>query len=297
MSSNTPTGNEAAGWRGRLAGAALMASVLAVVFFGVAALGARLGLWSWQFGLETLTLKAGPPLLSAVIGLSAAALVAALIKAPRKRPFMMAMGGLLVSGLAMGRLAAYDGQAERLPPLHEVQTDWAAPVTPSETLVAARAAAGAGNPLEEDPVIAPEADARWPGLAGRRVAEVQEEAEFVPGEQKSPRATPFPKLAPLIAPGSVSDGYAAALAAVEARGWDIVSADPEAGRIEAVSTSFWYGMKDDIMIRIRDDEAGVRIDVRAAARDGLTDLGENAKRVRNLLDELEVRLNKAAVAG
>lgn len=287
------TGNEAAGWRGRLAGGALVAALGAVVWFGVAALGTRLGLWNWQIGLETLTLKIGPPMVSGVIGLSLAAMLAALLKAPRKRPFMMAMAALLISGLTMGRLAAHEGQMDRLPPLHDIQTDWADPIGPSDALVTQREATGAQNAIEDDPVISAEADARWPGLSGRRVAEVQEEAEFVPGEQKSPRATPYPKLAPLIAPGTPEEGYAAALAAVEARGWTIVLADPEEGRIEATETSFWYGFKDDILIRVRPDEAGVRIDVRSASRVGLSDLGVNAKRVRNLLDELEVRLNRA----
>ncbi|KDA00675.1 hypothetical protein HPO_01560 [Hyphomonas polymorpha PS728] len=295
--SDTPyTGNEPAGWRGKLAGAALLAAIGAVVWFGVAALGTRAGLWSWQTGLETLTLQFGPPMVSAVIGLSLAAGIAALAKAPRKRPFMMAMAALLVSGLTMGRLAAHEGQMDRLPPLHDIQTDWSDPIAPSDALVTEREAAGAQNAIEDDPLISAEADARWPGLSGRRVAEVQEEAEFVPGEQKSPRATPYPKLAPLIAPGTPEEGYAAALAAVEARGWTIVLAEPEAGRIEATETSFWYGFKDDILIRIRPDEAGVRIDVRSVSRVGLSDLGVNAKRVRNLLDELEVRLNKAASA-
>ena len=295
--SDTPyTGNEPAGWRGKLAGAALLAAIGAVVWFGVAALGTRAGLWGWQTGLETLTLKIGPPLVWAVIGLSIAAGLAALAKAPRKRPFMMAMAGLLVSGLTMGRLAAHEGQMDRLPPLHDIQTDWSVPISPSDALVTEREATGAQNAIEEDPVISAAAEARWPGLSGRRVAEVQEEAEFVPGEQKSPRATPYPKLAPLIAPGSVAEGYAAALAAVEGKGWAIVLADPEAGLIEATETSFWYGFKDDILIRVRPDEAGVRIDVRSVSRVGLSDLGVNAKRVRNLLDELEVRLNKAAPA-
>lgn len=296
MSDTPQTGNEPAGWRGKLAGAALLAAIGAVVWFGVAALGTRAGLWSWQTGLETLTLQFGPPLVWAVIGLSVAAGIAALAKAPRKRPFMMAMAALLVSGLTMGRLAAHEGQMDRLPPLHDIQTDWSDPISPSDALVTEREATGAQNAIEEDPVISAAAEARWPGLSGRRVAEVQEEAEFVPGEQKSPRATPYPKLAPLIAPGSVEEGYAAALAAVEGKGWDIVLADPEAGLIEATETSFWYGFKDDILIRVRPDEAGVRIDVRSVSRVGLSDLGVNAKRVRNLLDELEVRLNKAAPA-
>lgn len=285
-----------AGWRGKFAGGALVFSVLGALWFGVAAVGTRLGLWSWQFGLGVLTEQVGPKLLLVALGVSVLALVLALMQAPRKQAAMLALGALLVSGLAMGRIAAFDGQAERLPPLHDVQTDWDDPIRPSAALLAARSAGGALNEIEDDPVIAPEADARWPGMAGKRVADVQKQAEYVPGEQKSPRAAPYPLLEPLVQRGTFAEGYEAAKLAIEARGWEIVSADPEAGTIEATDTSFWFGFKHDVMVRVRPDEAGVRIDVRATGRVGLTDLGSNAKRVRNLLDEIEVRLNKGRLA-
>ena len=41
---------------------------------------------------------------------------------------------LLVSGLTMGRLAAHEGQMDRLPPLHDIQTDWSDPIAPSDAL-------------------------------------------------------------------------------------------------------------------------------------------------------------------
>lgn len=286
-----------AGWRGKLAGFALGLSVFSVLWFAIAAIGTKLGAWSWQFGLGVMTVQWGPMLILAAGVVAVVALVVSLIKAPRKKAFMLALGAVLISGLALGRVAAFGGTAERLPPLHDIQTDWADPIAPSDALVTEREATGAMNPIEDAPVIPEAANARWPGLGGRLVSEVQEEAEYVPGEQKSPKAAPYPHLAPLIAPGSVEAGYAAALAAVEGKGWDIVLAEPEEGRIEATETSFWYGFKDDIMIRVRPDEAGVRIDVRSASRVGLSDLGVNSKRVRDLLDELEVRLNKAAQAG
>lgn len=290
--------NQDAGWRGKLAGGALAFALFAAAWFAAAALGTRLGAWSWQFGLGTLTETIGPKLLAAALALAILALVAAALKAPRKRAVMLALAALLVSSLALGRFAAYGAQAERLPPLYDVQTDWADPVRPSEALLAARAAGGAVNPLADDPAIGPEAEARWPGMAGQRFADVQQQAEFVPGAQKSPRAAPYPLLAPLVQPGaSLAEGYDAALAAVEARGWEIVRADAEAGSIEATATEFWYGFRDDILIRVRAENGGVRIDVRSASRVGITDLGANAKRVRRLLDEIEVRLNKGRVPG
>lgn len=290
--------NQDAGWRGKLAGGALGFALFAVLWFGFAAIGTRLGLWSWQFGLHTLAESVGPKLLIASTVLAVAALVAAALKAPRKQAVMLALAALLVSSLALGRYAAYGAQAERLPPLYDVQTDWDDPVRPSEALLAARAAGGAINLMTDDPVIGPEAEARWPGLAGQRFSDVQKQAEFVPGEQKSPRAAPYPLLAPLVQPGAgFEEGYGAALAAVEARGWEIVRTDAETGQIEATATEFWYGFRDDILIRVRAENGGVRIDVRSASRVGITDLGANAKRVRRLLDEIEVRLNKGRVPG
>lgn len=300
MVDNTGTGSgtvaPSAGWRGKLAGFALGLSIFSVAWFAIAAIGTKLGLWGWQFGLGVMTVQWGPMLIMAAGVVAVIAVIVALIKAPRKKPLMLALGAVLISGLALGRVAAFGGTAERLPPLHDIQTDWADPIQPSDALLTEREATGALNPIEDAPVIPEGADARWPGLGGRLVSEVQEEAEFVPGEQKSPKAAPYPHLAPLIAPGSVEDGFAAALAAVEGKGWDVVLAEPEAGRIEATQTSFWYGFKDDILIRVRPDEAGVRIDVRSVSRVGLSDLGANSRRVRDLLDELEVRLNKAAPA-
>ena len=46
-----------------------------------------------------------------------------------------------------------------------------------------------------------------------------------------------------------------------------------------------------MLIRVIPDGEGSRIDVRSISRVGLSDLGANSKRVRDLLDEIEVRLN------
>ena len=34
------------------------------------------------------------------------------------------------------------------------------------------------------------------------------------------------------------------------QGWEIVAAEPEEGRIEATATTFWFGFKDDVVIRV-----------------------------------------------
>jgi uncharacterized protein (DUF1499 family) len=68
--------------------------------------------------------------------------------------------------------------------------------------------------------------------------------------------------------------------AVEEAGWQIAREDPSAGRIEAVATTFWFGFKDDVVIRIAADGPGSRVDVRSKSRVGKGDLGTNAQRIR-----------------
>tara|TARA_B100001059_G_scaffold90431_1_gene89127 strand:+ start:1000 stop:1761 length:762 start_codon:yes stop_codon:yes gene_type:complete len=63
------------------------------------------------------------------------------------------------------------------------------------------------------------------------------------------------------------------------------------GIIEGVDTSFWYGFKDDIIIRIEkliSDE--INIDVRSASRAGKSDFGVNSMRIRNFYDKLKLNL-------
>ncbi|MEX2241047.1 MAG: DUF1499 domain-containing protein [Burkholderiales bacterium] len=69
-------------------------------------------------------------------------------------------------------------------------------------------------------------------------------------------------------------------------GWEIVATDAAAGRIEATDTTFWFGFKDDVVIRVEGDGAGSRVDVRSVSRVGVGDVGANAKRIRAYLRAL-----------
>lgn len=57
-----------------------------------------------------------------------------------------------------------------------------------------------------------------------------------------------------------------AVSAAEAMGWDIVAIAPDEGRIEATDTSFFFGIKDDIVIRVKPAGMGARLDIRSKAR-------------------------------
>ena len=72
-------------------------------------------------------------------------------------------------------------------------------------------------------------------------------------------------------------------------GWEIVAVDQAAGRVEATDTTLWFGFKDDVVVRLRRADGGVRVDVRSVSRVGGGDLGANATRVRVFLARLEAR--------
>ena len=98
----------------------------------------------------------------------------------------------------------------------------------------------------------------------------------------------YPDLQPLMLNVPPPQAFERALATVHDMGWDLVAADAAAGRIEATDTTFWYGFKDDVVIRVRPSDDGSRIDVRSLSRVGGGDAGTNAKRVRRYLDALRI---------
>ena len=288
---------QSAGWRLKLAGAALAVSIFAVLWFAAAALGTKFGLWGWQFGLGKMTIGWGPAIAFGAAGLAAIALVIGFIKSPRTQPVILALAALLVALMLVFRLVGFGAQAASLPPIHDIQTDWSDPVRFSEALLAQRKSDDAMNPVEDAPVIpeAPGIEERWPGMGGRLVSEVQEEAESertVDGETVPPAYDrPIEPLYFDQSPGEVA-GYALKIA--EDRGWDIFTR-PEAGEdveqtmIEATATTGWFGFKDDIAVRIRAVEGATRVDMRSISRVGLSDLGANARRVSAFMDELADR--------
>lgn len=80
--------------------------------------------------------------------------------------------------------------------------------------------------------------------------------------------------------------FAKAQAVVAAKGWQIAANDAGALRLEATATSFFFGFKDDVVIRVAADGAGSKLDMRSASRLGLSDLGANAERIRAFLAAL-----------
>lgn len=257
---------------------ALIVALLVPVYFMVAALGVKFGLWPWQFGLGVLIVQAGLPVLGFTLLLAVVALVLALVRRPR-RDWAAALVALLIPALGLGYLASVRAKAADIPPIHDISTDVVDPPTYSDAIVSARTETGAnplmpmGAPLSTQPAYQ---GPQFQSLATRTLGEVGR--------------TAYPAARPLKTSARPDAAFAAAVAEAEAQGWTLVTRDPGRGIVEATAETFWFGFKDDVAIRVRPDGAGSVVDVRSTSRVGLSDLGTNAARIEAYLAGLSERL-------
>lgn len=233
-----------------------LAAVLATVLSG---LGVRWGLWEFRTGFTLLRISAWTGL-----GVAALAVIACFVitAPPMRRGLGLAAIGLVCGVLAFAVPASYLDRARSVPRLHDVTTDTRDP----PQLVAVL-------PLRE------KAKARNPAAYDSALAAVQ--------------ANGYPDIRPLIVPSPAKAAFDAALALAVERGWEIVAVAPQQGRIEATAITFWYGFRDDIVIRVTAEQGMTRIDMRSVSRVGRNDVGANAARIRAYLAELERRLTRS----
>lgn len=133
------------------------------------------------------------------------------------------------------------------PVLHDVSTDLENP----PTFAAAIALRGSdSNPLDWKPELAEQIKAAYPEVI-----------------------TIHSALSPAAA-------MAQAQSSARKLGWEIIDASSRSGHIEAVDTTFWFGFKDDVVIRIQEEGEGSKIDLRSVSRVGQGDLGANAARIQ-----------------
>lgn len=102
----------------------------------------------------------------------------------------------------------------------------------------------------------------------------------------------FPELTGLKINADVEHIVAVATEVLKDMDLEIIAVAPEEGRLEATDTTFWFGYKDDLVIRIRTLEDGLsHIDARSASRVGYGDGGVNAIRVKTFLAKLNQKLS------
>ena len=83
--------------------------------------------------------------------------------------------------------------------------------------------------------------------------------------------------------------FSAAEKAARAMGWQMIAVVPAEGRIEATDTTLYFGLKNDIAIRVRSEHLGRGsvVDVRSSSRFGANDAGANAQRIRAFSERLK----------
>ena len=90
---------------------------------------------------------------------------------------------------------------------------------------------------------------------------------------------------------ALTEAFDVALEIANARGWEILLSNRDKGSIEITDTTFWFGFKDDVVIRIQPGEPGSRIDLRSVSRVGQSDLGTNSRRILRFFEDF-VELTK-----
>ncbi len=182
-----------------------------------------------------------------------------LLAARRREYFIRIIVGITLGVIAWGVPYMWLKKAESVPAIHDITTDTANPPQFQADILALRK--GAANSTV---------------YGGPKIAALQEKA--------------YPDIQPMLFSLPLSQVYAAALQTVETRGWKLVSNDPATGIIEATATTFWFGFKDDVVIRIVPNGTGTRLDIRSESRIGTSDVGRNAQRIRAFRAALYKRL-------
>jgi uncharacterized protein (DUF1499 family) len=241
-------------------------AVLSAVLLALAPIGWRAGLWhfrtSFWYLMEPAAFVAAAALLASVIALF---WWAGMSGAGR----LLALFGLAGSVVLVYYPLQFYAKVQPLPlihntPLpriHDITTDPDDPPVFAATLPAR--AAENGNTTT---------------YAGRDLARRQQGA--------------YPDVAPLRTALPPPEAFRRALATAQGMSrWTIVKSDPAAGTIEGSERTLFMGFTDDFVIRVSADGAGSRVDMRSESRQGQSDFGVNAKRIRAFLAALRPRLD------
>jgi len=230
----------------KIARIVLLLAVVAALLLLSAGPGTRFGLW--EFGTGFLLMR-----WAFFGGVAAVLLAIVLLVVPTTR---RAAAPMLAAAVLIGALTAWvpwNGlqTVRSLPFIHDITTDTEDPPVFVAVL-----------PLRADA-------ANPPAYPGEEVAQQQREA--------------YPEVQPILTQLSAAEAFDRAENVARELGWEIVTTVPQDGRIEATDTTFWFGFKDDIVIRVRPTAEGSRVDIRSKSRVGRSDVGANAARIRDFM--------------
>ena len=230
----------------------------ALVLLALSPVGWRAGWWHFRFAFFWLMTS------SAYIALAAVVVCVLALAVGRSR---LGTRGITIAGIGFVLSVVlvyvpwqYNQRANSVPRIHDITTDTDNPPAFVAALPA-RATEKANTLTYEGPELAKQQRAAYPDLVPLKVA--------LPTNEAFQRALDAAKAMP---------------------GWTVVDSDPATGRIEANETSRWFHFVDDIAIRVAADGAGSRIDIRSVSRQGRSDFGVNARRIRAYMETLKARV-------
>lgn len=226
---------------------ALIAAVLTVIGLAGGRTGALSGIAAFMsFGIGALLF-----LVSILVNLVGLTISRGTAGAASAGSTVIALAaGILVIGAALSQRPDSSGAA----PIHDLSTDTA-------------------NPPEFVAVVPLRADAPNP-------------PEYLDDGTAAQQTAAFPELTTLTIDMPAPQVFAAAEQVVGELGWELVDANLLDGRIEATDTTYWFGFKDDVVIRIAGDGERTYVDVRSKSRVGRGDMGTNARRINDFLAAL-----------
>ena len=226
----------------------LIASIVALVMLVAGALGTRFGIWPFTLGLLLFAIAVLIAVLDLICGIIASIVVfSRKLVSERSGVLIGTAISLVIAALVVPQMAT----AFSVPPIHNISTDVADPPA-FNAVMAARGANS--NPVEFD------AD------------------KLAPLQQKA-----YPWVKPLETSLPPDQAFDRSVDVLKAMNVAIVQADKTNGMIEGTATTFWFGFKDDVAVRIRPDGTGSRIDLHSVSRVGQGDSGLNAKRIRDFI--------------
>lgn len=235
----------------RLSRLLLLLIVVCAIAVVVSGPGYRLGWWSLPVAF---TLLRWPAYIA--VGAMIVALITAILTRPgtARRGFDVALAAIMIgAGIIIGPLVMM-ARASSVPAIHDITTDVD---DPPEFVDVLPRRSGAANTAV---------------YGGPNIAALQKQA--------------FPRIAPLELTVTPEIAFARALALVNESGWELVASNPANGRIEATATTPFFGFKDDIVLRIVKSTTGSRVDMRSVSRIGRSDIGTNARRIEEFLEQL-----------
>lgn len=248
------SGMRLTGWMAWTALLIALASGLVLVSAGP---GYRFGWWDFGTAVVQIYWAFWGGVAAAIAGVVA---LLARLKFPVSGALWRSMLAVMLAIAVVGVPWYWKAKADSVPAIHDISTDTDDPPAFQAIL-----------PLREDAPNPAE-------YGGEEIARQQQEA--YPDLETQAFAAP---------PDAV---FQAARGAAEDLGWEIVDADKDSGRVEAVATTTWFGFKDDVVIRLTDDAGRTEVDVRSVSRFGKSDVGANAARIRAFQERLAARVDR-----